>query len=323
MQSSIPTDGLAGDGSWHRAFGLVWRTAFPMPELSVCEPAPSADVTVTLETIPLRKRTRAAPDSRGPSSLFMRFDRPGVAKLEIRGGSEIAVDPDPGADPLQVRIVVAGIGAALLLLQRGMLPLHATVISAPTGAVLFSGHSGAGKSTTLNEFLQRGYRMVAEDLAALRVDDHGTVWVEPGVAVTRLRADSAAAFGTDTRGLARVHPDYDKFVVPVDDARRIHTAVPVTTIYSLSAHAGHDITLQPLKDARRLHAVLNQVWQKTSARRMGLHETNFRQAAAIASRIRIVEVQRPAEGFRLRELADALESDFLGLPDRELTPHTR
>lgn len=158
-----------------------------------------------------------------------------------------------------------------------------------------------------------GYPMLAEDLAAVRLDMAGVAWVEPGVQVTKLWADSAAALGQPTAGLSRVRPELEKFVVPVG-AALVKTAAPLAALYVLSAHNEPAIVLEERRDARKFNALLDHTWQKLVVKRMGLHGSHFQRAVAVANQARIVRVQRPEGEFRLTELADAVAANFNTLP---------
>ena len=294
----------------YAAYGLVWHMPLACPELRAVPVGSAVDVTVRYgELPPPLVAAIAAGPLRQVTPGAARFGLPGVARLLVRGGNEILIERQPEADDEMVRLLLIGTGAALLLHQRGLLPLHASAIVAPAGAALFMGHSGAGKSTLLNEFLRRGYPMLAEDLAAVRLDANGAAWVEPGVQVTKLWADSAAELGRSTDGLPRVRPELEKFVLPVTNALADAPA-RLAAIYVLSIHNQPTITLEERRDARKFNALLDHTWQKLVVKRMGLHTAHFQRAIAVANQARIVRVQRPDDGFRLKELADAVGADF-------------
>lgn len=239
----------------------------------------------------------------------VRFGLPGVARFLVRGGTEVLIDRQADTDDRMVRTMLLGTAASLILHQRGLLPLHASAIVTPAGAVLFMGHSGAGKSTLLNEFIRRGYPMLAEDLAAVRLDDAGDAWVEPGVGVTKLWADSADALGVSTDGLDRVRPELGKFLVPVHDALATQ-ATRLAAIYALSTHNDPTVLLETRQDAQKFNALLDHTWQKLVVKRMGLHGAHFKRAVAVANQAHVVRVRRPSKGFHLTDLADAVEADF-------------
>ncbi len=294
----------------YAAYGLIWRMPLTCPELRQTLVESTPDVNVRYSQLP---PPQAGASAAGPLRQVTpgeaRFGLPGAARLLVRGGNEILIERQPDADDDMVRLLLVGTGMALLLHQRGLLPLHASAIVAPAGAILFMGHSGAGKSTLLNEFLRRGYPMLAEDLAAVRLDADGAAWVEPGVQSTKLWADSAAMLGRPTDGLARVRPELEKYVVPVNEALAAAPA-RLAAIYTLASHNQPTILLEERRDARKFNALLDHTWQKLVVKRMGLHGAHFQRAIAVANQARIVRVQRPDEGFRLTELADAVEADF-------------
>jgi len=294
----------------YAAYGLIWRMPLACPELHAAPAGLSADVTVQYgELPPAPAHALAAGPLRQVTPEEARFGLPGVARLLVRGGNEIIIERQPDADDEMIRLLLIGTGAALLLHQRGLLPLHASAVVTPAGAVLFLGHSGAGKSTLLGEFLRRGYPMLAEDLAAVRLDAEGRAWVEPGVQVTKLWADSAAMLGQSTDGLPRVRPELEKFVFPVT-AALVDAPAHLAAIYVLSSHNQPTIHLEERRDARKFNALLDHTWQKLVVKRMGLHGAHFQRAVAVANQARIVRVSRPEGEFRLTELADAVEADF-------------
>ncbi len=305
----------------YAAYGLIWRMPLACPELRAAPTRSVTDVTVRYgELPPAPAHALAAGPLRQVTPGEARFGLPGVARLLVRGGNEIIVERQPEADDEMMRLLLIGTGAALLLHQRGLLPLHASAVVTPSGAVLFMGHSGAGKSTLLNEFLRRGYPMLAEDLAAVRLDADGRAWVEPGVAVTKLWADSAAVLGQATDGLPRVRPELEKFVLPVTDAL-VDAPARLAAIYALSSHNQPHIHLEERRDARKFNALLDHTWQKLVVKRMGLHTAHFQRAIAVANQARIVRVRRPDDGFRLKELADAVEADFTNNLQSPISDH--
>ena len=143
----------------------------------------------------------------------------------------------------------------------------------------------------------------------MRLDAQGRPWVEPGVQVTKLWADSAEHLGQNTQGLAQVHSGQKKYVVPVAEHLAAEAA-PLVAVYALNRHNGQDILLEERRDARKFETLSDYTAQKMAIKGMGLEAPHFRHMVAVANQARLVHVARPDEGFPLKELADAIETDF-------------
>ena len=88
---------------------------------------------------------------------------------------------------------------------RGYLTFHASAIGVGDRAILLTGDSGAGKSTTAAALSERGCTILADDIAVLDQRE-GRYWVQPGYPCLRLFPESVAAFGTSCDRLTKVSP---------------------------------------------------------------------------------------------------------------------
>ena len=86
---------------------------------------------------------------------------------------------------------------------KGFMAFHASAIAIEGRAILLAGYSGTGKSTTAAAFSQRGYSILADDIAVLK-PDRGKFWVQPGYPRLRLWPKSAKALNTSVEELSKV-----------------------------------------------------------------------------------------------------------------------
>lgn len=295
----------------YTAFGLRWQLPFACPEMGAASPTTGdVDVIVRYGAVP---QALAGSQGAGPfhqvKAHEILFQFPGVARYLIREGREIVIQREEDAPEDDVRLFLLGTAASLLLHQRGMLPIHASGIRTPQGAVLFAGHSGVGKSTLLATFLKRGYAMLTDDLAAIDLDGDGRPRVYPGYPQLKLWADSAKQLQQPTKGLRRVRPEIEKFAVPVPNDLA-QSPLPLRAIYLPTVHNEETFRLEPLSDVRKFNVFLDHTWQKLALKRMGRHADHFRQAVAVANVSQVIRVYRPEEPFRVEELADLIAADF-------------
>ena len=282
----------------HEAFGLRWALPFPLASFAAARGDAPADVAVEL----------VACLDKAPTSGRVRVDV--QAGRFLVSSDRVVIEPVADASADSVGLTVMGTCAALVLHQRQRLPLHASGVLTPRGAVLFTGWSGAGKSTTLAALEQRGYPMICDDMAALHLDGDGRVRVSPGVVTYKLRDDSAGTLAISTHGRPRVAMDDAK--VLLTSARAYRGEAPlVHGIYALGRGDDDAVVLEPCRGAERMSLLVNQTWLKLALPKLGLHTAHFARATTIANAVRMTVVRRPIDpALGVRALADRLEQDF-------------
>lgn len=292
------------------AFGLSWQVPFVCPEMGATSPNTIADVTVYYGSVPgsLNGATSADPFLQITAKAVL-FTFPNVGRYLIQNGRTIVIEPDEAVAEDEIRQFLLGTVATLLLHQRGLLPLHASGIRTPLGAVLFIGHSGFGKSTLLATFLSRGYQMLTDDLAAIKVDTSRQPLVYPGYPQFKLWADSAEKLHQPTQGLHRILPDLDKFAIPTNTPLE-KEPLPLHTIYILTPNNEQTLYLEPLIKARKFSAFFDHTRQNLALKGMSRHVEHFRQVVTVANQTRVLRVYRPEKPFLPHALADLIEQDF-------------
>jgi len=120
-----------------------------------------------------------------------------------------------------------------LLVQRGVVCLHAGAVEVNGRAVLLVGPAGSGKSTTTAALARLGHPVISDDIAALRLSG-GRVMVLPGPRQVRLWPPSVGMlFGRDDC-LPVLTPTWNKRGLhPENGARFSDGPVPLHAIYLL------------------------------------------------------------------------------------------
>lgn len=287
----------------YRAYGLTISSALEIPEFS---PGNGDPPSVTIRTGAVadtrnRKMVAGAYYQAAPDRYLLSV--PGVARFLVREGREVVVER---AGPEErIRPFLFGSLFGVLLRQRGVLPLHASAIAVPRGAVIFAGPPGLGKSTLAAEFWRRGYRILADDVCAITPGPLGLPQAWPGYPGLNLHHDAAESVAT---GTGRFDPECRD-----GQKRRLilrgfsQDPVPVFTVYALHRAPECDQPrLTPLKGFQKLE----QIAANTHGRRVPVNGGYLEQVRALAAQARVVRVVRPQALSRLGELADRLEDDF-------------
>ena len=292
----------------YMAYGLQIASEFLLPELTP-HPGTHPDVYIQIGSGSAEVPRSCCTDARLPkqSRPFI-LTVPSVARYLIVNGKRIWIEPDADSTEANVRLFLLGSALGALLLQRGLLPLHASAIQTANGAALFVGPSGRGKSTLAAALAQRGYAMLSDDVAALDVDDAGQVVAFPSMPYMRLWADAAAQLQRPTEGQRRVQPSLDKYLLPV--ARFCAEPLPVRAIYALHVGQSPDIRLQPVDYQQRFEILANNTYRAEFLAGLGVLQTHFRLVATVANRVPVYRMTRPNHPFLLDALVDRIEAEL-------------
>jgi hypothetical protein len=156
--------------------------------------------------------------------------------LERRGNEVFADWPEPltleDAAPYLVGPVLG-----VVLRLRGIFPLHASAVSIGDQAVALVGPAGAGKSTTAAAFARCGYRVISDDVVALRQGGSGFS-IPPGYPRVNLWIESVRAMFGSSDSLPLISPAWDKHFMPLDPPTEFETrSLPLGGIYVLQKRA--------------------------------------------------------------------------------------
>jgi hypothetical protein len=161
--------------------------------------------------------------------------------------------PTEGEARAWVRSVVPRV-----LALRGIHLLHASAVELDGALTVFTGPSGAGKTTTARAFVRSGARLISEDLLVLAPSSSNRRAVVDGeAAIRRWVAERAARLA--------VHPDE---AIPCDELDRCvdgdHLPIAQVLVIDAARRAGDRIQIEPLSRPDALVALMESVYFASS-----------------------------------------------------------
>jgi len=285
-------------GHYGVAFGLRWRSAFPLPVFAPAAPGPF-DVGVERGPWPVQPMP-----SDGRKVVIGRNRVRLLASenciIDILATDRIAVS-QAEAGPLCAQFF--GGAAALLMGLRGMAPLHASAVAIGARAVLVCGASGAGKSSFAAALIGQGGRLISDDLSALTFDGAGRACVLPGRTTIRLFPDLAWLLGNEPGtseisegGKLRFQPRHVGGIAPIPIGSLVHL----------------DASDSAIPRAFATNLLIQQVYRRPAVARLPGTEARFAMIDALATQVplqRIVGLMdRDVGGFvnRANDLINSL-----------------
>ena len=290
----------------YRAYGLWVRSPIALPFIRIpVPPSGEPDVTIRIGTTP--EALPAPVESHGPwetaPGAYLRNVRDG-ARFLVTGGRDILVEPRGGSDHV-VGLFLTGPVFAALLQQRGVALLHAGAIETGAGAVLFAGDQGSGKSSLLAALVERGYAMLADGVTGVVPDAGGGAVALSAFPRMKLWADTLDALAWQERARGRVLEGWEKYLVPVERFRT--TPLAVRAVCVLGSHQRERIEVRTAPPADAFGWLCRHTYRGRYLRGLGQQPAHFRTVVALARRVPVVGVRRPASAFRLDALADRIE----------------
>lgn len=293
----------------YRISGWTLATEILLPHLFPCS-APAvgaaADITLRQSSVP-------------PPPAPLRLDRDGIqvgadgrtvidipdcVRIGLTGGRDIIVDPAPGVSWSEIQTWLLGPGLGVICHQRRVLPLHACAIRAGNGGLAIVGNSGAGKSTTATALVQRGRRLLGDDVLVV---DPDTGLAQPCFPMVKLWDSSRSALDIGQEGQQSVGGKIGKWHMPM-----LAAFDPVPRSLSAIVHLRADpaarrpvLTRWPRPHAAAvLDAMTYRVYLADA-----LHGRRHVLSAAtrLAARVPVWELVRTTDFADLAEMLDMLE----------------
>ena len=290
-------------GFAYTAYGLTLSSQLELPELTaIPEMSHEPDVSIIIDIVPkhLSGGKQISPFIWVGVDDFL-LEVPNIGRFRVMGENQIIVDPAPGIDEASIRVFLLGSALGALLLQRNLLVLHGNAVEIGNRCVVCVGSSGIGKSTLTAAFMQRGYRVLADDVVP--VDETG--FAIPGFPRIKLWQDVAEKLQISTADLTSIRPMLAKYNLPLG-SKFCDEPRPISQICVLSEHEGDGIVLTPVKGMEKFSLLKANTYRQRFMSGMSLQPNHLRQCGALASKVRIASVQRPRAGFQLDALVDRL-----------------
>lgn len=273
----------------YQLFGLRVRSEIPLPELFPAVGEGLPDVTIRHSSLPA---TESRPGLHTEEDALV-LTVPDVGRYRIRSGSEILVDPHADAPDTNIRLFLLGSAFGALLHQRRMLPLHANAVEIGGQAVAFMGESGAGKSTLAAWFHDRGFRVIADDVCVVGVNEAGKPYAAPGLPRLRLWAETLTLMGRESGNYPRSYAgdeQYDKFDVALGPEGAVQSTTPLAAICILER--GAESSIDQLGGIESAQAVFANTYRGSFVSTAGNLQDHWTSSIDIVRSVPVYRVSR-------------------------------
>lgn len=142
---------------------------------------------------------------------------PKLGHFHVKGGIQIDYSLINNADPIAMQAFISRVLFSSIIHQRHEIPIRGTAIVSrnESGATIFSGKSGVGKSSISAILCLRGWSILADDICRISVLPEAkseiNLFVHHGYTAIQLTADTCNRLEIDTTVLRPAATERDKF----------------------------------------------------------------------------------------------------------------
>lgn len=187
-------------------------------EMSILQSTDPADCTED-RTIYVMQGSMPAPYDQMPGKSYqyssdISFLSNDGCNLLIINGKKIIYQTKPHPYSKSLVSYILGFGMAMLFLQRKQLAFHCSCVTKCGRAVLISGPSGSGKSTITNALIEKGFKLMSDDMTVVDPlhPDHPVAY--PAFPFQKLCRNVIEYQILDKNNLKYINEKKDKYLVP-------------------------------------------------------------------------------------------------------------
>lgn len=223
----------------------------------------------------------------------------------IRGGREIIVKIRERYEYDTISSWILGFSVSMALLQKKVMNIHCSAIVFDEKAVLIAGTPGAGKSSAARRLIESGWRLMADDVAAARIEGDDCM-IYPAFPFQKLCSNEVKARELDLEELIYINEDKDKYLVPVKD---IFEASPkkLTYFFYIVKAPVEKLMIEKMTGFNCFMTIRNNLFLHRLTGTWETEQEVINQCMAIASKCSIYLIVRPEGQDTLGEIADKIK----------------
>lgn len=212
--------------------------------------------------------------------------------LMITHGEKIIYEKKADSNPIYLQTYILGWGLSMLAYQKKELAIHCSCISKQEGALLICGDSGCGKSTLTTDLLNKGYSLMADDLAMIHTIKGAPSYAYSAFPYQKLCRDAAINNDKAVENLLYINEAKDKFLVPYKGTFEKNPVV-VRKMVLLSLSDDENVHCNEITGINKVHACMYSMFLKPLLRESLYESANVELCLNLASNISIYQISRP------------------------------
>lgn len=276
---------------YYKLYGMKIASNLEFHQLVVCKDVQEADIEICEGTIP-----EDILEQEAERKYVFGQERSWLANktcyMVVEKGNKLTYCLKPEGRVMYLQSYILGFGMSMLAMQRGILSIHCSALADDKGALLIAGESGAGKSTLTTAFLDKGYRLMADDMAWVETTEEQLVMARPAFPFQKLCRNVAIEQGYNLDEILYINEDKDKFLAPYRGEFSTES-VPVKGFIMLGVVQSEDVVCQEVEGMQKFHVCANNLFLRHLLKQDKYQPQTGQKCLKMAAGIPIYYIGRP------------------------------
>ncbi|MDC7294819.1 MULTISPECIES: HPr kinase/phosphorylase [unclassified Butyrivibrio] len=298
---------------YYQVYGLVAQSNIEFPQLLPVEPFPEENTEIEIYVENSDALSRSFEEIKASGKYFdltengIWFDNSaGHFEIETQNGKTVMKCVKCSDIKYQeAQSYLLGNSLAIAMTQRKKIAIHGSTLAVGNKAIIICGGSGSGKSTTAMGVIDRGAKLLADDISVIDIDKvTGKTLAYPGFPEQKLCRDAALEKGLNLDTLRYIDEEKDKFALDRNSIF-VKEGMEVSDIYMIAPYMGETLEIEDITGEDSLKAIIDNLFLKE------LYEGLFRlepsdvfKCVKLASEAKIHKIFRPLEKNTKDEIVD-------------------
>lgn len=294
---------------YYKVYGINLKSEIELPELYRVEHMDQFDLFVSVGHINDELEMSSKHRNWQLNNEWLQFHFSGVIKCQVnRSGSEIILE-SLSDDAFQVRSFLYSRALSTVLFCRGYYLLHGACVEMNGKAYGFIGESGVGKSTLTMGLMQKGYKVLSDDVVALKLNE-GKFWAYPGFKRMRLTHNTFTKMNLSTDAFESIKHYPSKMDFKGDFSLAKH-ALPLTHLCKLSPLDNNGLCLKDIRGLDKFNCIDEGRYRKV-IEALVFNDSDFvTRRVDLASHLIFKNLERPSTRFCLDEMIELIERELV------------
>lgn len=228
-----------------------------------------------------------------------------VGIFEVINGNKIIMNCVHDADPRAIEMFLLAQVFAALLIQRGTFPLHGSTVVKNGVGITIVGSAGSGKSTLSTALMQKGWKMVTDDIISVGFSDNLPM-VYPSFPFQKIWRETADNLNVDLTNCKCLYDRKEKFYI---ENRSLFSDKNTEIQYLIEISVGDtsEVKTTVLSERATLPLLINNSYRYHIVKESNQLFAHMQFIAKLCSSLKCFTLERPKGLFTAEEQLKKIE----------------